>query len=285
MNAQAALLPRDRLHLSHGPIDLIIGADGARDIAFRAAYLRFETVLTELMAELPLLRQPVGTKPNGKIARRMYRASLPHADGLTTPMICVAGAVAEEVLAAMVAATDLTRAYVNNGGDIALHLTDEATFKIAIAAPDGHNLGTVEIASSDAIRGIATSGQRGRSLSLGIADAVTVLARSASMADAAATKIGNAVDLPDHPAIKRTPANTLRDDTDLGTTPVVTYVGTLPQTDVAHALQRGETAANTLRDAQLIDGAALFLQGQSRTLGLPIHTKSLKKEPHPCLTS
>ncbi len=279
MNAQAALLPGDRLHLSHGPIDLIIGADGARDTAFRAAFTRFETVLTELMAELPLLRQPVGTKPEGKIARRMYRAALPHADGLTTPMICVAGAVAQEVLAAMVDATDLTRAYVNNGGDIALHLIDDATFKIAIASPDGQNLGTVKIVSTDPIRGIATSGQRGRSLSLGIADAVTVLARSACGADAAATKLGNAVDLPDHLAIKRVPAKSLKDDSDLGNTLVVTHVGPLPQTDVARALQRGETAANEMRDAGLIDGAAMFLQGQSRTTGLPQQMKHLTKDP------
>jgi uncharacterized protein len=285
MNAQAALLPGDRLHLSHGPIDLIIGADGARDVAYRAAYARFETVLAELMTELPLLRQPVSTKPNGKIARRMYRAALAHADGLTTPMICIAGAVAEEVLAAMVDATDLTRAYVNNGGDIALHLTDGATFKIAVASPDGQNLGTVMISSTDPIRGIATSGQRGRSLSLGIADAVTVLARSASMADAAATKLGNAVDLPDHPAIKRAPANSLRDDTDLGTAPVVTHVGLLSQTDVARALERGETAANGMRAAHLIHGAALFLRGQNRTLGLPERMKHIQKDPHPCLTS
>jgi len=285
MNAQAALLPGDRLHLSHGPIDLIIGCDGARDIAYRAAYARFETVLAELMDELPLLRQPVSTKPKGKIARRMYRAALPHADGLTTPMICVAGAVAEEVLAAMVDATDLTRAYVNNGGDIAVHLTEGATFNIGVASPDGENLGTVAISSTDPIRGIATSGQRGRSLSLGIADAVTVLARSASMADAAATKLGNAVDLPDHPAIKRAPANSLRDDTDLGAAPVVTHVGMLSQTDVARALERGETTANGMRAAHLTHGAALFLQGQNRTLGLPERMKYIQKDPHPCLTS
>mgnify|MGYP000361723707 CR=1 FL=1 len=256
-----------------------------RDTAFRAAFARFETVLTELMAELPLLRQPVGINPKGKIARRMYRAALPHSDGLTTPMICVAGAVAEEVLAAMVDATDLTRAYVNNGGDIALHLTDGATFKIAVASPDGQNLGTVAITSTDPIRGIATSGQRGRSLSLGIADAVTVLARSASMADAAATRLGNTVDLPDHPAVKRVPANSLRDDTDLGSAPVVTHVGRLSQTDVAQALEHGEAAANRMSTAHLIHGAALFLQGQSRTLGLPERMKQIQKDPHPCLTS
>lgn len=279
MQAQAALLPGDRLHLSHGPIDLIIGADGARGAAFRAAFARFETILTELMAEMPLLRQPVCPKPKGKIARRMYRAALPHADGLTTPMICVAGAVAEEVLAAMVETTPLTRAYVNNGGDIALHLTDAATFTIAIAAPDGHGLGSVTIHSTDPIRGIATSGQRGRSLSLGIADAVTVLARSAAMADAAATKLGNAVDLPGHPAITRAPANSLRDDSDLGAAAVVIHAGALSQTDVARALQRGETAGTTLQKAGLIDGAALFLQGQNRTLGLPEKLKHLTKDP------
>ena len=184
MTAQAALLPGGRLHLSHGPIDLVIGADGARDLAFRAGFDRFGTILFELTAELPLLRRPVGTKPNGKIARAMYRAALPHADGLTTPMICVAGAVAAEVLSAMVDAADLTRAYVNNGGDIALHLTEGARFDVGIAGLDGQSLGTATIRSSDPIRGIATSGQGGRSQSLGIADSVTVLARSAAMADA-----------------------------------------------------------------------------------------------------
>jgi ApbE superfamily uncharacterized protein (UPF0280 family) len=279
MKAQAALLPVDRLHLSHGPIDLIIGADGARDTAFRAAFARFETVLEELMAELPLLRQPVGTKPNGKIARRMYQAALPHADGITTPMICVAGAVAQEVLAAMVDATDLTGAYVNNGGDIALHLTDGATFNIAVAGPDGQSLGTVEITSHDTVRGIATSGQRGRSLSLGIADAVTVLARTAAMADAAATKLCNAVDLPDHPVIKRANAQSLRDDTDLRDTPVVTHVGRLSQAEIERALERGKKMATALENVGLIDGVALFLQGQNQTLGLPETLKQIQKAP------
>ncbi len=280
MNAQATLISGNRLHLSHGPIDLVIGADGAREVAFRAAFARFETVLTELTAELPLLRQPVGDKPKGRIARRMHRAARPHADGITTPMIAVAGAVAQEVLAAMIRAADLSRAYVNNGGDIALHLTDGATFKIAIADPDGKSLGTVTLNSTDPIRGIATSGQRGRSLSLGIADAVTVLARTAAMADAAATKLGNAVDLPGHPAIRRSAAIGLRDDTDLGNTPVVTHVGPLAHSDVARALLRGETAAETMRRTGLIDGAALFLRGQSAVVGLPDTVQSQQKERH-----
>ena len=279
MTAQAALLPGGRLHLSHGPIDLVIGADGARDLAFRAGFDRFGTILSELTAELPLLRRPVGTKPKGKIARAMYRAALPHADGLTTPMICVAGAVAAEVLSAMVDAADLTRAYVNNGGDIALHLTAGARFDVGIAGLDGRSLGTVTIRSSDPIRGIATSGQGGRSHSLGIADSVTVLARSAAMADAAATRLGNAVDLPAHPAIRRSPANQLHDDSDLGAAPVVTHVGPLSPADVNHALNAGATAAQGLRDRGLISGAALFLRDKHTVIGLPETLKSLVKAP------
>ena len=279
MMPQASILSGDRLHLSHGPIDLIIGSDGARSVAFRAAFARFESVLDELAAELPLLRQPVERRPEGKIARRMYRAALPYADGVTTPMIAVAGAVAQEILAAMTEATALTRAYVNNGGDIALHLTGAATFRVAIASPDNGNLGVVDIGSTDAIRGIATSGQRGRSLSLGIADAVTVLARSASMADAAATQLGNAVDLQDNASITRAPANVVRDDSDLGSTTVVTHVGRLAQSDVARALCAGETAANALRQACLIDGAALFLQGQNAVVGLSATLKFQQKAP------
>ena len=279
MTAQAALLPGGRLHLSHGPIDLVIGADGARDLAFRAGFDRFGTILSELTAELPLLRRPVGTKPKGKIARAMYRAALPHADGLTTPMICVAGAVAAEVLSAMVDAADLTRAYVNNGGDIALHLTEGARFDVGIAGLDGQSLGTATIRSSDPIRGIATSGQGGRSQSLGIADSVTVLARSAAMADAAATRLGNAVDLPAHPAIRRSPANQLHDDSDLGATPVVTHVGPLSPADVNQALTTGATAAQGLRDRGLIFGAALFLRDQHTVIGLPETLKSLVKAP------
>lgn len=279
MTVQAALLPGGRLHLSHGPIDLVIGADGARDLAYQAGFDRFGTILSELTAELPLLRRPMGTKPKGKIARAMYRAALPHADGLTTPMICVAGAVAAEVLSAMVDAADLTRAYVNNGGDIALHLTEGARFDVGIAGLDGRSLGTVTIRSNDPIRGIATSGQGGRSQSLGIADSVTVLARSAAMADAAATRLGNAVNLPAHPAIRRSPANRLHDDSDLGAAPVVTHVGPLSPADVNHALNAGATAAQGLRDRGLISGAALFLRDQHTVIGLPETLKSLVKAP------
>ena len=259
----------ERLHLQHGPIDLVIGAEPvfARERAFQAAWDRFQTILDELVAELPLLRRAVGAMPVGAVARRMTTAALPHAPVFVTPMAAVAGAVAEEVLAAMRAATPLARAYVNNGGDIAFHLGEGARFRMAIAGLNGADLGRVDVGHDDVARGLATSGQGGRSFSMGIADSVTVLARTASEADVAATLIANAVDLPGHPAISRDAANRLQPDSDLGTRLVVTAVGRLTEAETALALDRGALAAQSMRDKGLILSAALFLNGQFRTLG------------------
>ena len=272
MGPQAALLPDGRLHLHHGPIDLVIMAEEqseeARRTAFRAARDRFASVLNELVPELPLLRAPLGKAPRGLIAQRMHRACVSVAQGdFITPMAAVAGSVADEVLAAMLAATPLTRAYVNNGGDIALHLAPGQVYRAAIAGLDGQLNGQIVIGASDGVGGIATSGQGGRSLSLGIATSVTVLARNAATADAAATLIANAVELPGHPAITRRPAQDIQPDSDLGARPVVTHVAPLTPADIARALASGAARAQKLLDAGPIAAAALVLQGQGVTVG------------------
>lgn len=268
----AERLSGDRLRLWHGPIDLIVTADGAREAAFATARARFATILTELVVELPRLRQPLDAQPfTGPTARRMARAVAPH-DVFVTPMAAVAGAVADEILAAMTAAAPLTRAAVNNGGDIALHLGPGETFTLAMASAAAHDLGRITIRAEDGVGGIATSGRHGRSHSLGIADSVTVLARDAAHADAAATLIANAVDLPGHPAITRRPASELAPDSDLGDRPVTRHVGPLCPADVATALGAGQRSAEAMIERDLIAAAALFLQGASRTLGTLSHT-------------
>jgi ApbE superfamily uncharacterized protein (UPF0280 family) len=261
----------DRLHLQHGPIDLIIGADGARESAFAAARARFETVLEELVAELDLLRLPITpeTAPAlGETAQRMIAAGKRFADTEpVTPMAGVAGAVAETVLYAMTRAADLSRAYVNNGGDIALHLSKGTAFTMAMAGHDATPLGRIRIAHADPIRGIATSGRHGRSLSCGIADSVTVLAATAATADVAATLIANAVDVADHPAIRRRPASEVDDNTDLGARLVVTGCGPLDERAIEIALANGQARARNFAANAHIKGACLFLQGQSRVIG------------------
>src|SRR5262245_15973172 len=316
---QSVLLPRNRLYLREGPIDLVIWADGAPEAvqeAYRAAERRFDGLLAELVAELPLLRAPlrddvslsqrptvpsplvgegqgggdcrtsaVGVPPTpspspqggGELrgphavlkspgARRMREACWPHRAVYITPMAAVAGAVAEAVLAAMTDAAPLARAYVNDGGDIALHLTPGTSLAIGVmrslekAVPEGE----VTITYAMPVRGIATSGRHGRSFSLGIADAVTVLARDAPAADAA-TLIANAVNI-DDPAIARRPARDLDPDSDLGALPVTVAVGPLSPAQVAAALDAGAASAEAMCRVGLIEAALLTLSGEWRSV-------------------
>jgi len=274
--AQIRLLPDGRrLHLHDGPIDLIVeafGAPGEIETAYRAACARFVTVLDELCGELSFLRQACSEEaewPQGAVARRMLAAVRPYAARcFITPMAAVAGAVAEEILSEMVSAAELSRAYVNNGGDIALHLAPGEKFVIGmVERPDRPSLlGTTTVYSTDPVRGVATSGWRGRSFSLGIADAVTVLANRAAAADAAATIIANAVNLPGHPAIVRVPACELAPDSDLGERMVTQSVGELTSREVGEALAAGARTAEMLQRIGLIRSAALSLQGETRVI-------------------
>ncbi|MGK7864193.1 UPF0280 family protein [Falsiroseomonas sp. E2-1-a4] len=263
-------LTGDRLHLQHGPIDVVLRAWGPPDAvaaAEAAATARFQTVLDELAAELPLLRRAAdpATPPRGAIAQKMHAACLPHTARsiFVTPMAAVAGAVADALLAAMRdAAPGLTRAFVNDGGDIAVLAGDGLDIgMVANPLPGGGFDGALHLRATDGIGGVATSGRYGRSFSLGIADAVTVLAPSAAAADVAATLIANAVDVAS-PAIIRRPACALDPDSDLGARLVTMEVGALTATEITTALASGAAFAETCCEAGLICAAALRLGGQ-----------------------
>ena len=274
-------LPGDRQHFQYGPIDLVIGAEGepeAMAAAHTAAWARFASVLPELVAELPLLRQPVAAHCplQGVIARRMWSACAPFSASFITPMAAVAGAVAQDIVACY-AQAGIARAWVNNGGDIALHLPPGSQVRVGLFADLAHFRGfspsgtlptdaQFSVTASLPVRGIATSGWRGRSFSMGIADSVTVLAHDAAAADAAATVIANAVDVGDT-RIARQPANTLQDDSDLGTRLVTVDVPALPAALVAQALDAGLACAQDLRARGLVWHAALVCQGQWRHTG------------------
>ncbi len=271
------LTDRRRLHLQDGPIDLIVEARGNEKnvrAAYDAAVQRFTGLLDTLCEELLELRRPadpVSCRLRGKVARRMHAAVAPYAaEHFITPMAAVAGAVAEEILGAMVDAAHLDRAYVNNGGDIALYLGEGEHFTVGLVdRPDQPGvMQTAIIEADDPTRGIATSGRHGRSFSLGIADAVTVLAPTASQADAAATIIANAVDLPGHPAIARCPANDIQPDSDLGARLVTRDVGALSRYEIDAALESGARKARALLARGLIESAALRLHGETRVVAL-----------------
>jgi ApbE superfamily uncharacterized protein (UPF0280 family) len=277
MTAQRSALAGGRWHFNHGPIDIVAEAHGNDvevAVAHEHAWRRFATVLDELVAELPLLRQPVrdACPLQGPIARRMWEACAPFRETFITPMAAVAGAVAQELVACY-RRTGIERAWINNGGDIALHLApgqsarvglfaDLARFDLRAHGPLTTD-GQFELRAEMPVRGVATSGWRGRSFSLGIADSVTVLAATAAEADAAATVIANAVDVQD-PGIHRRPANECKDDSDLGDIPVTVEVEALAPAQVQRALAAGAARAEALRRAGLIEGAMLVCQGQWR---------------------
>lgn len=275
--AQRRPLPGGRWHFQHGPIDCVIGADGDASAvagALDAAWARFEGVLAELVGELPLLRANLAAArgptaaPHGLIAQRMVAACRPYAQqGLfITAMAAVAGSVAQELIRHF-ERPGVRRAYVNNGGDIALHLAPGESFDVGLVVdPEHSNLGIdgqFRIDAASAVRGIATSGWRGRSLSLGIADSVTVLAATAAQADAAATLIANAVNVGD-PRIVRAPATSVRDDSDLGELLVTVDVSALEPDVVAHALAAGAACAEREIAAGRVLAVALCLQGRVR---------------------
>ena len=276
---QVARLANGRLHLNDGPIDLVIACEGRREDverAERAAIDRFATVLGELCAELALLRAPPGLRPEGPVALLMWRATAPFAgEVFITPMAAVAGSVAEEILAAMTQAAPLARAMVNNGGDVAFHLAAGQRYRLGLMdRPDSPMLfGTAEIAAEDSVRGVATSGWRGRSFSFGVADAVTVLADRASLADAAATLIANAVDLPGSCEIARSPARDLAPDSDLGERLVTVGVGPLGPSEIEKALEAGAVQARAFLGRGLIAACALHLSGVTRTVGAELPSR------------
>jgi uncharacterized protein len=264
-----------------GPIVVVIAVDGepaAVADAIDRAWRRFGPLLGELVAELPLLRRCAEPQaaPLGTVAARMHAAVLPFRPRFVTPMAAVAGAVADEILGCL-RGPGIARACVNNGGDIALHLAPGApAYAIGVAldrrggrerrAPAVSMPAALRVSADSPWRGVATSGWRGRSLSLGIADSVTVLAADGARADAAATMIANAVDV-DAPGIARAPASSLRDDSDLGGIPATVDVPPLPDDAVRRALDAGEAEARRCVARGLAGGALIALQGRWRAVG------------------
>jgi len=283
MHAQRRLLDDGRWHFQHGPIDIVLqlaGEPQACADAIEKSWQRFECLLPELVSELFYLRQAVSALEDHvfthHVAQRMHRAAAQAAfashDGFVTPMVAVAGSVAQELLPYLTQA-GVDKAYVNNGGDIALHLQAGESWRIGMVSDmaqalrnwQTHELmvdGAFVIDADMPVRGIATSGWQGRSFSLGIADSVTVLAATAAQADVAATLIANAVNIED-PRIQRRRADSLRDDTDLGARLVTVDVPPLHAQQLQQALELGLDCAYDMQSRGSIHAAFLSCQGHA----------------------
>lgn len=273
---QVARLSKQRLHIVHGPINLIVKANGQPSEVERAydeALRRVDGLLQGLVDELEILRSPNTVSDVAAIeptAVRMLATRQRFGSRFVTPMAAVAGAVADELVNAMKSVADLDKIFVNNGGDISVYLAPQQVLRIGIVSSlsDPSPSASLLIASNDGINGIATSGWDGHSMSLGIADAVTALASTAADADMAATLIANEINA-DSPAIRRCAASALDPDSDLVDQAVTIAVGQLDDDVIETALERGVKYAKNLLAEGHIVGAMLFLQGHHRVVGSP----------------
>jgi len=270
------LEPNRRLYAQHGPIELIIEVDAEPHEctqAFEQAVAFLDSVLSDLVAELPALRSPLNplnpVRFESPVAKHMQLSVSSFSDQFITPMAAVAGSVADKTLQALTRNRSLRRAFVNNGGDIALHLTHPSNYTIGVCDDPvtGKQAGCVQLDALSQVRGLASSGWQGRSHSLGIADVVTVLANTAGTADAAATLIANHVDIPDSDKIQRTQASELSPDSDLAERLVTVGVLPLSSNEKHRALSRGQNYAQLLLNDDVIIGAFLCLQGEFRFVG------------------
>jgi ApbE superfamily uncharacterized protein (UPF0280 family) len=173
--------------------DLYIRAQ--RDLSEKAlaAIREARSSLESYIAEHPPFREslePLGVPEDASgIVREMAGAAQKAGVG---PMAAVAGAMAEAV------GRELLRfspeVIVENGGDIFLSVRSSRHVMVYAGSSPLSNKLSIEIRPEKTPLGVCTSsGTVGHSLSVGAADAVTVLSRSASLADAAATAVGNVV--------------------------------------------------------------------------------------------
>lgn len=112
----------------------------------------------------------------------------------TGPMAAVAGAIAAEVGTLCLNQFSAKEVVVENGGDVFLSLAEEGT--ISVVSPNSPLSGklAVVIPANYTPCGICTSsGTAGHSFSYGRADAAMVACRSAALADAWATQLGNRI--------------------------------------------------------------------------------------------
>jgi ApbE superfamily uncharacterized protein (UPF0280 family) len=180
-----------------------------------------------------------------------------------TPMAAVAGTIADEV-ADFLFERGMTRVVVDNGGDVAIRADREDPITVGIRPDVGDGAVSHVIGLDPGLHshGVATSGLGGRSLTRGIASAATVVARSASLADAAATAVANATFLEDAQVWRR-PAEELDPYTDIPGIDITVQVGSLSEEKKSRAVSKAIRRAEGLVRREVILGAFVAVQGKT----------------------
>ncbi len=262
-------LPDGTVLVDYGPMRMFISASENGKplvkLAEEGAHLAMQ-VLEDLAKFLYVIRKKSKeleikeTFPD--VVRRMIEATKKMEEPDLTPLAAVAG-TASDVVADFISSKGGTKIIVDNGGDIAIRLREGEVARVGVKteidAKQPNYL--ISIDSTMGIGGVATSGLGGRSLTKGIASAATVLSKTASFSDAAATVIGNFTRVED-PNILRTLAEKIYPDTDIPGEWVTIRVGELSQEKIEEALDKGLSKAYGICQKGLITGALIAIQGR-----------------------
>lgn len=221
-------------------------------------------VLEDLAKFLPILKKKskgLGIEEEfPDVVQRMVEATKNMKEPDLTPLAAVAG-TASDVVADFIFRKGGTKIIVDNGGDIAIRLREEEVARVGVKTEIDAKEPTfiVSIDSTVGIGGVATSGLGGRSFTKGIASAAMVLSETASLADAAATVIGNFTNIED-PSITRSLAERIYPDTDIPGEWITIKVGELSQEQIEKALNRGLSKTYSLCQKGSIRGALIALK-------------------------
>ena len=256
-----------KLFLEYGPTNLEIKVTNENYIEiYQYVIANFKKKFESLAEELDKLK--INTSPKkkfvsdvGKIMQKSTEKFLPK---FITPMAAVAGSISESLLNDLMANFTLDKIYINNGGDVAIYSNKYKNFTFNVAGQDQVKICLGKISGT---YGVATSGWKGRSFSMGIADSVTVIAKSASLADAAATLIANDINIKKHPNINKEKAEKIYEQTDLKNKLVTTSVGYLTTFEIKKALLKGKITADNFISKNIILSALLNLKNNYLYLG------------------
>ncbi len=248
-----------------GPMRLVIRAwkeDIPQiDLLRRAAEKSFE-FLERIAAHRTTLSQPfpdIKTPPRDALAARMVQSVGLVGDRDLTPMAAVAGTLADAV-ADWLFEKGLPKVIVDNGGDIAIRISQGQTVTVGIRpqVTSRRISHVIHLGPDRPSWGVTTSGVGGRSLTRGIASAVTVLAGNGSVADAAATAVANACFVKDD-GIIQVPAERIDPNSDMTGVLVTTEVGPLSSGKIRAAIERARQKADFLSEKGIIVGAVIAL--------------------------
>ncbi|MEA4813703.1 MAG: hypothetical protein VB112_02180 [Oscillospiraceae bacterium] len=264
-----------RIYLNYGPVQMLLSAERDGTASVELAELgarRAVEAFTELCENKEEMRKAAELLPDSTgnaVLDRMAVAARKTRDPAATPMLAVAGCIAQEACDAM-RAGGADWAFVNNGGDIALLASGLKNVTVGIMTDVGTGQIAYQktVAPSDGIGGVATSGLGGRSMTCGIASAAVAFAHDAATADACATILGNAATVNDS-RVHRKRALELDQNTDIPDLMVTVSVDPLPPPLARKALTRARTLAESYIERGMLLGAVITVQGQ--TVMVPEH--------------